>query len=108
LPSRSKISMLKMLLGTVDLKELRNTQDFLDKRTTNNQTAHSMLASPWALLHQFFNTPKKQRRRSNPDQRAAQPRIPAAIQKKGSQPQRCDPQETHGTQVPAHTTRHTC
>jgi hypothetical protein len=29
--------MLMKLLRVVDLKELRNTQDFLDKRTTNNQ-----------------------------------------------------------------------
>jgi hypothetical protein len=28
--------MLMKLLRAVDLKELRNTQDFLDKRTTNN------------------------------------------------------------------------
>jgi hypothetical protein len=50
--------MLKMLLRPVDLKELRNTQDFLDKRATNNQAAHSFLASPWALLTSF-STPRK-------------------------------------------------
>jgi hypothetical protein len=59
LPSRSKISMLKMLLRTVDLKELRNTQDFLNKRTTNNQAAHGLLAFPLGSSHRFFNTPEK-------------------------------------------------
>lgn len=61
LPSRSKISMLKMLLRAVDLKELRNTQDFLNKRTTNNQATHGLLASPLGSAHQF-STPRKSKK----------------------------------------------
>jgi hypothetical protein len=106
LPSRSKISMLKMLLRTVDLKELRNTQDFLNKRTTNNQAAHDLLAFPLGSAHRFFNTPEKAKRTLKPRSTSRQPRIPATIQKKASQRQRCDPHEPHDTSFSTHGSTH--
>jgi hypothetical protein len=98
--------MLKMLLRTVDLKELRNTQDFLNKRTTNNQAAHDLLAFPLGSAHRFFNTPEKAKRTLKPRSTSRQPRIPATIQKKASQRQRCDPHEPHDTSFSTHGSTH--